>query len=313
MRDFQERPRTPAPDPRREQAAAFAKRKDALRAAIRSDAGLTFAEKHIALRLVELIHAEHQVAWPSAVTLAKDVGCTERTVWRAIKKLDGRHFDRVLTSAGRHNAYHPRWPGEQAPLTQASPPYDTDVRGPLTQASCEIVKLDPYSNPESEYQCGLNEDQAIDDVTVEDESAPAEEAEPSARDARRGSETDINVEANPDTPSQVARFTASQRIKSVSADEDLSVDELVEDFVKARQRQRRMGRDPGPTDTGFDRYVAKAISTHCRENKEQRLRRMEEAFGLDPDRPRVRSAGRALLDARINQRLGHGRSDTCPV
>lgn len=310
MRDFLDRPRTPAPDPRREKAAAFAKRKDALRAAIRSDAGLTFAEKHIALRLVELIHAEHQVAWPSAMKLASDVGCTERTVWRAIKKLDGRHFDRVLTSAGRHNAYHPRWPDEHAPLTQASPPYDTDVRGPLTQASYEIDKLNPESNPES-VQSGFAKDQAIEsDVEVEDNSGPTEQAAPSAPVARQESDEDVvNAEPCPDTPSVVAQIQATLKLKAVSA--ELKVDDVTADFVKARQRQRRMGRDPGPVDKGFDRYVRKAISAHCGETREDRLRKMEEAFGLDPRRRPVRSESRVALDAKVFQSMGYGRGDAC--
>lgn len=321
MRDFQERPRTsattmsPEEQARREEAAAYAARKDALRAAIRSDADLTFAEKLVGLRLVDLVNKDwDNTAWPSAPTLADHVGCSTRTVWSAIKKLEGRHFDRELSGPGRHNVYRPRWPDEQEqeqdPVKQASCPREAGFMPPVKHGSREIVNLPPYSKPQSESQCGLDENQSIDrDVTVEDHSAPEAEAEPSAPDARRGSETDIAVEADPDTPSQVARFQASQRLKAGLI--EIEVDELVDGFVKARQRQRRMGRDPGPTDIGFDRYVKKAISTHCAENKEQRLRQMYEAYGLDPDRPRVRSTGRALLDARINQRLGYGRADTC--
>lgn len=297
------------------QAAGFAKRKDALRAAIRSDKSLTFAEKCVGLRLVELIHAERQCAWPSAPTLANDVGCSARTVWSAIKKLDGRHFDRELSGPGGHNRYFPRWPDEQehteAPVKQASYPREAAFMPPVKQASYKIVELDPYLDPDFSDGDKLKKDQQSSDVIVEGYSAPTEEAEPFEPFARREEETVSTAEADPDTPSLAAQAKATFKFKEHHV--DLTVDSLVQGYVKARQRERRMSRDPGPVDIGFDRYVCRAIETHCNENREARLRQLDEVFGKDTARRPVRSRSRALLDARINQKRGNTEADASPT
>ena len=298
MRDFAEtirKPRRCGKVDAKEAVVELRRLQRDLRKAIYGDTGLTPTTKLVGLRLVELINSEKGFAFPSVEALARYLRITERAVYKAHAKLDGRHFDRVQRQV-TSNAYLPRFSEDASTLNECSVIDEPAFRGALNQRSDEIVNLD--IELESASQRGEASDRLVAGGTDEPNPAPSGDASSPPPFARREAvEVRSNSEPEPDKPSAHAKRQAIAKIKSAVA--DLEIEDLEADYAKARALQRRLGRDPGPVDLGFDRYVRQAVNQHCFENRDARLTKMASKPAADPSRRSIRTQAREVLDAKI--------------
>lgn len=268
-----------------------------LRKAINGDTGLTPTTKLVGLRLVELINSEKGFAFPSVDALARYLRITERAVYKALAKLDGRHFDRVQRQ-GTSNAYLPRFSEDASTLNECSVIAEPAFRGALNQRSDKIVNLD------NELESGGQLDDGANELALgrsdEPGPVPAGEASSPPPIARQEAvEARSDREPEPDKPSAHAKRQAIAKIKSAAA--DLDVEKLAAAYEEARDLERRLRRNPGPVDLGFDRYVRRAVNHHCRENREARLSRMASKAALESCKRSVRTPERDALDAVVQR------------
>ena len=122
MRDFAETIRKPGRGGKvdaKKAAAELRRLQRDLREAICGDTGLTPTTKLVGLRLVDLINSKKGFAFPSLEALAEYHQITERADYKALAKLDGRHFDRVQRQ-GTSNAYLPRVSEQASTLNECS-------------------------------------------------------------------------------------------------------------------------------------------------------------------------------------------------
>ena len=300
MRDFAETIRKPSRGGKtdaKEAAAELRRLQRDLREAICGDTGLTPTTKLVGLRLVDLINSEKGFAFPSVDALARYLRITERAVYKALAKLDGRHFDRVQRQ-GTSNAYLLRLSEDASTLNECSVIAEPAFRGALNRRSDKIVNLD------KELESARPRDEAGDRLvaggTDEPNPAPSGDASSPPPFARREVvKARSDREPEPDKPSAHAKRQAIAKIQSAAA--DLDVEKLAADYEEARDLERRLRRNPGPVDLGFDRYVRRAVNHHCRENREARLSRMASKAAVDSCRRSVRTPERDALDAVVQQ------------
>jgi len=73
----------------------FIKKFDYIRDCLAGTLGFTCAEREVVLRLLRL-YAYYGAAFPKAASIAREPGCSERTFWRAVKKLQNLGLVRVV-------------------------------------------------------------------------------------------------------------------------------------------------------------------------------------------------------------------------
>jgi len=73
----------------------FIKKYDNIRDCLAGSLGFTCAEREVVLRLLRL-YAYYGAAFPKAASIAREPGCSERTFWRAVKKLQSLNLVHVI-------------------------------------------------------------------------------------------------------------------------------------------------------------------------------------------------------------------------
>jgi len=73
----------------------FIKKYDDIRDCLAEVLGFTCAEREVVLRLLRL-YTYYGAVFPKAASIAREPGCSERTFWRAVKKLQSEGLVRVI-------------------------------------------------------------------------------------------------------------------------------------------------------------------------------------------------------------------------
>lgn len=73
----------------------FIKKYDHIRDCLAFSLGFTCAEREVVLRLLRL-YVYYGAVFPKAASIAREPGCSERTFWRAVKKLQSEGLVRVI-------------------------------------------------------------------------------------------------------------------------------------------------------------------------------------------------------------------------
>lgn len=290
--------------------------REALVRRIVADPSLTGMAVRVGVYLAMRVNRVDGYAWPSLPTICEAVGTKHPgSVQKGIRQLRGVHFN-VEERPGRRkglNANNRYWPildntshrtsfESEAKHVQEETETRPTGREKHVPQDARYSEIDPYLNPEGFKE---EEDREIDQigkaVTEGGKPSSSRQASPPelARQEGRGSVNRPALPSPPEEPEAIGfaeMMAADQSIKQARA--ELNTSELAEAFLAARHRARANGRNPGPIDKGFGRYVKKAIEAHCREHKQERMRRMIIELGGDPDAP---SKGRsALLQGRID-------------